>query len=426
MTSPTRRRFTAGLGATLLAGPFVDLLRPRRAHAQGAAAARRLLVFYSPNGCIHRHWRPEGGERDFVFPAGSVLEPLTPHRDDLVVIDGLDFLTGNNHEGGQAAMLTNGGGAGTPTRGMSIDQFVASRIGAADRFPSLEFGVLTDIWGANPQTRISYRGPGELVHPDADPRRAFGRMFADVAGGADAAARRRMLRRSVLDLARVELSDLHTRVGRLERLKLEAHLSSLRSVEQSLFADVACGAPDEPDRLDKDTNDNTPALLDAQSALAVTALACGMTKVATVQLSHTVSPVVFNWVGNDEGHHSLSHASDQQVAQVAQFIDAERWCAAQFGALLDRLRATEDPDGGGSLLDSTLVMWAKEMGDSRAHVCLDVPFVLAGGGLQGGRYLHHDGVPHSRLLVSLCHQLGVDVETFGDPSTSVGGLAGLA
>ncbi|MEZ4473522.1 MAG: DUF1552 domain-containing protein [bacterium] len=420
----TRRRFTAGLGAALLAGPFCRLLGGT-AHAQGVAP-RRLLTFFSPNGTIHRHWRPTGGERDFVLPPGSILEPLGPWRDRLVIVDGLDFFTGDNHEGGQAAMLTNQGGAATPTRGMSLDQYVASRIGADDRFSSLELGVLTDLWGSGRQTRISYRGPGELVHPDADPRRAFDRLFADLAGGPAAAARRRARRLSVLDVARAELADLHQRVGQLERRKLEAHLEALRGVERGLAeGGGGCGAPTPPDALAPGDNDNAPAILAAQLDLAVLALACGMTRVATVQLSHTVSPLVFRWAGNSDQHHSLSHADDSQVEAVGQFVAAERWVAGQFGALLDRLAGTPDPEGEGSLLDNTVVLWAKEMGDSRAHVCQSVPFVLAGGGLRGGRYLRYPGESHARLLVSICQQLGLDNDTFGDPTTGRDALPGL-
>lgn len=421
----TRRQLLHGIGGALLAAPFARLLTGT-ARAQGAPTARRLIIYFSPNGTIHQHWRPTGGERDFAFAPGTMLEPLAPHRDDLVVIDGLDFYTGTNHEGGMAAMLTNAGGGGTETRNMSLDQFVAARIGEGDRFPSLEYGVLTDPWGGGVQTRMSYRGPGELVHPDADPRRAFGRMFADLLGGDDVIARKRARRQSVIDLARDELIDIRRRVGRAEQEKLDGHLASLRSLERSLFGEgLACPAPLEPDPLGKDVNDNFPAILDSQLRLAVAALACGMTKVASVQLSHTVSPVVFSWAGNTDGHHSLSHASDQQVAQIGQFVAAERYCAQQFGVLLDLLKATPDPEGG-TLLDSTVVLWAKEMGDSRAHVCESVPFVLAGGGFRGGRYLRYDGQSHSHLLVSICHALGLQNQTFGDPSTGSGPLPGLA
>lgn len=422
--STTRRGFVQSLGAGLLAAPFCRLLTGE-ARAQVPDGPRRLLIFSSPNGCIHNRWRPSGGERDFELRAGSVLEPLQRWRERLLIIDGVNFFTGTNHEGGQSAMLTNHGGAGTPTRGMSVDQVIAEHIGGADRFRSLEFGVLTDLWGAQGQTRINYRGPGELVHPDWDPRRAFGRMFGDLAGDVDARDRRRRLRQSILDTQRAELTDLHRRVGRAEQIKLQAHLASIRSVEQSLFSEVGgCAAPDAPDALQPGINDNGPALLNAQIDLAVTALACGLTHVATVQFSHTVSPVVFTWAGNVDGHHSLSHASDNQADKVQDFVDAERWMAGRFAHLLDRLQNTDDPETGGTLLDSTVVMWCKEMGDPRLHVAEDVPFVLAGA-VNGGRYLHFNGDSHSKLLVSLTRMFGMELDTFGDPTTARGGLAGV-
>lgn len=427
----TRRRFMSNVGASLVAAPFCQFLA-QPARAQGRGRARRLLIFFSPNGTIHQHWRPAGQGEEFQLPEGSILEPLARHRDDLLILDGIDFMTGNNHEGGMAAMLTNRGGDGTQTRGMSLDQYVAGQIGGADRFSSLEFGVLTDPWGGSIQTRMSYQPGGQLVHPDSDPRRAFTRMFGERVGDVGAVDLRRRRRRSILDMVSTELTDLHRRLGRIEQVKLQAHLESIRSVEQSLFAQVnngGCGLPEQPDPLDKDTYANCPALTRSQIDLAVASLACGLTKVASVQLSHTVSPVVFSWVGNSDGHHSLSHADDAQVNKVADFVNAERWCAEQFAYLIDRMKATPNPDGDGSLFDETVILWTKELGDSRAHTCESVPFVLAGsagGAFRPGRHLRFDGVPHSQLLVSVCQALGLENDTFGDPSTGVGGLAGLA
>ncbi|MCB9523988.1 MAG: DUF1552 domain-containing protein [Myxococcales bacterium] len=424
----TRRGFTAGLAGTLLAAPFTRLLTGT-AHAQdGGAGPRRFMVFYGPNGTVHAHWRPQGTPQDYRFQAGGVLEPLAARKAQLLLVDGLDFATADNHEGGQAAMLTNGGGERSPTRGASLDQVIADHIGGQSRFPSLELGVLTDIWGAGRQTRMSYRAGAEIVHPDADPRRVFERLFGAVAGSPEALARTRALRQSVLDTARDELADLHRRVGRAERQKLEAHLDALRSVEQQLFAEQpgTCDAPQSPARLNKDRNDDVPALLDAQLRLAVQALACGHTRVASVQLSHTVSPVVYSWLGIDDGHHALSHADDHQVAKVQQFVACERWVAERFDELLGLLAATPDPDvEGASLLDTTLVLWPKEMGDPRLHTCRDVPFVLAGGGIRGGRWLQVD-THHARLLVSICQLFGLPLDTFGDPQAQQGPLAGVA
>lgn len=417
----TRRSFVAGLGAALIAAPFVSLLgAPSRARA--AAGPKRLLVFFTPNGTIHRYWRPAGGESDFTIPAGSILEPLAPHRADLLILDELDFYGVDNHEPGMKAMLTNNGSSTDESQGMSIDQFVAARIGATTRFRSLEFGVQTSAWGGQAQTRMSYSAPGVFVSPDDDPRSAWRRMFGDLAGGAEAAAQRLARRRSILDVTRAELVDLRDRLGAEERIKLEAHLESLRSVERGLESSGgSCEVPATPDRVGTYDNDSFPAIAQQQIDLAVRALACGLTNVASLQLSHTVGDRVYSWLGISDGHHSLSHADDGNEAKVADFVAVERWNAAQFAYLLESLKAAPDP-AGGTMLDSTLVLWAKELGDGRMHTCASVPWVLAGGGLRTGRYLRLGGENHARVLVSICRAFGLANETFGDPRAGRGGL----
>lgn len=421
-----RRSFLAGLGASLLATPFCSLLS---GEAQaGAVPARRLLIFFSPNGTIHEHWRPSGSEEAYSFPAGSILEPLTHLREHLLVLGGLDFHNGTNHEGGMAAMLTNGGGQSTPTQGKSIDQYIAAQLGGATRFPSLELGVQTSAWGGNSQTRMCYAGPGTYVTPDDNPHNVWSRMFEGLVGDASAAQLLRERRVSVLDLAREELQELHNRVGVEERLKLQAHMESLFSLEQSLGEVGTCAVTDPPMGAGIYANENFPTIGTAQMDLAVTALACGMTNIATVQFSHTVGPTVFSWLGISEGHHSLSHAGDTDTTGVANFVATERWYAEQFAYLVEKMLATPDPETGGSLLDSTVVLWAKELGDGRLHTCEGVPFVIAGNGggaFRTGRYVDCGGQFHSRLLVSICQAMGLTNETFGDPAAGTGGLEGL-
>jgi len=356
------------------------------------------------------------------------LEPLSHLRDDLIVIDGLDFHNGNNHEGGMAAMLTNGGGQSTPTQGKSLDQFVAAQVGGDTRFSSLEFGVQTSAWGGSSQTRMSYAGPSTYMTPDDNPLNVYGRMFDGLTGDAVTAQRIRERRLSVLDIARDELQDLHNRVGLAERIKLEAHMEALFSVEQSLGDVGGCVPGVAPDALDVYNNVNFPAIGRAQMDLAVTSLACGMTNVASVQFSHTVGPTVFSWLGISDGHHSLSHAGDGDTVGVANFVATERWYAEQFAYLVEQMMLTPDPETDGSLLDSTVVLWAKELGDGRMHTCEGVPFVIAGdggGAFRTGRYLQCGGQYHSRLLVSICQAMGLNNDTFGDPGAGTGGLTEL-
>ena len=424
-----RRQFAAGLGASLLASPLLRMLSGE-AHA-AAPFARRLIVFFTPNGTVHQHWRPSGTETDFTFPVGSVLEPLTPHRANLLVCDGIDFLQVDNHDGGMANMLTGGGTAQSATGGMSVDQFLARKMGQSSRFQSLEFGVQTSLWGATRSTRMSYSAPGVFASPEDNPRNAFQRLFGALGGDATAAQKQLQRRKSMLDLVRGELGELSQRVGAEEKRKLEQHLESLRQTERGLTEPVAvpgCSSATAPLAMDAMANANFPAVGRAQTDLLVSALACGMTRVASLQWSHTVAPQVFTWAGVNEGHHELSHKGDSNTAGVANFIKCERWFAEQFAYLLSALKARPDLEGGGTMLDTTLVLWAKELGDSRLHTCRSVPFVLAGGTssyFRFGRYLRYSGASHQKLLTSVCHALGVTLDAFGDASRSTGPLSGL-
>lgn len=394
--------------------------------------ARRLVVFFSPNGTVHRRWRPEVTGERFRFPAGSILEPLAPIADQLTIVDGLDFVGTSNHEGGMSAMLTGGGGLSSPTRGASVDQWIAGRLPADSRFPSLELGVQTSAWGGNVQTRMSYRQAGEMVPPNDRPAEVHRRLFADAAGGPGAAEVLLRKRRSVLDLARAELDELRAALGAEERTKLDAHEESLRRVELGLTgggtAPTAC-APPAILSLSPGDNDNFPAIGRAQTDLLVAALACGATRVASLQWSHTVSPTVFSWLGIGDGHHALSHTDDANAAGLDAFVAAERWFAEQLVYLVSRLAELPEPGAPGSMLDHSLVVWAKEMGDSRLHECKAVPFVLAGsagGFLRPGRYLTFPGTSHARLLVSICQAMGLDDRVFGDAAHGTGPLEGLA
>lgn len=425
-----RRTFAYGAALAAVAAPFLALSR-RDSHAGTPRAARRLVVFFTPNGTVHRHWRPAVEGAGWSFPAGSILEPLAAVKRHLVVLDGVDFIGASNHEGGMAAMLTGSGDATSVSMGMSVDQYIARAVGSTSRLASLELGVQTSAWGGNVQTRMSYAGPGRFVPPDDEPASVYRRLFASMAPAPGMVDAMRSRRQSVLDLVRGDLRDLHSRVGADERRKLDAHLESLRRVEVSLSGPGAptatCAAPTLAE-VDHRQNGNFPAVGRAQMELLLAALSCGATKVASIQWAHTVAPHVFSWLGSSEGHHALSHMGDGNAAGVADFVRSERWFAEQFAWLVGRLAELPEPGGAGSMLDHTLVVWSKEMGDSRLHDCLSVPFVLAGaagGALATDRYLRLDHMPHQRLLVSICHAMGLDNPTFGDPARGAGPLPGL-
>lgn len=427
-----RRTFLTALGASALT-PLLSRTAPlgrSRARAQSAAApVKRLLIFFSPNGVVPSFYWPSGEGSNFSFAAGSVLEPVMSFSPRLVILNGVDFKGVSNHEGGMEAMLT-GGGADTSTQGQSVDQFIASRLPSDTPFPSLELSVETDAWGGGVQTRMLYAPGHTFVSPDQDPVSVYKRLFgaADATPGqVDAALRKKL---SVLDVLRHEIAGLKSRVGTEEHQKLDAHLDALRRMENGLTGVTmtsGCAAPPAPKQVDPNAHENFAAITKSQIDLAVTALSCGMTRVATLQLSHTVGPHVFSWLGLSEGHHTLSHSDDSNTMGVGEYVKAERWIAEQFNYLLTSLDALPEPSGDGTLLDNTLVVWARELSDGRLHNCESVPFVLAGakGWLQPGRYLKLDGEPHQKLLVSICQALGVDTDTFGNATLGMGPLSGL-
>ena len=308
-----RRQVLQGLGAGLAGVPLLGRFGARSSHAAGSAgAAKRLAIFFSPNGTVHEHWRPTGTGTDYAIPAGSVLEPLTDWRERIIVCDGIDFVGTSNHEGGMAAMLTGQGDESSATGGMSLDQYVATELAAPTKFASLELGVLTSPWGGSNQTRMSYSGPGSFVTPDDDPANVFDRMFADVQGGDAEADRLKARRGRVVDTLVGEVGRMRSRLGKSERAKLDAHLDALAWLEQGITGGISCEAPDPMMPLSHLSNDAFPDVGRQQMDLLVMSLLCDVTRVASIQWSHTVSPVVFSWLGMSEGHHTLSHIDDGQ------------------------------------------------------------------------------------------------------------------
>jgi len=426
-----RRQSLKSMGAALLCAPFYRLLsEPARARA--AIAPKRIIFWFSPNGTVHKHWRPAGGETDFSFAAGSILEPLAAHRDSLIILDGLDFVgtRGGSHEGGMEHALTGGGGP-------SLDQFMASQLGMATSFPSIELGVQTSAWGASIQTRLSYNDKHQYVHPEDDPGAAYRRLFGGAGpttsstpstGSAPAVDPRK----SVLDVVRGELNALKKQLGAEEQIKLDAHLDSLRQIERRTAGAAAaggasCAGMQAPKIADPKSNEQFPEVGKLQMDILVAAAACDLSRVLTLQWTHTVSPTIFSWAGASEGHHELSHKDDGNQAGVAAFVLAERWVTEQFVAFLDRLKATPEADGSGTLLDTSTVVWVKELGDGRLHDFKSVPFIIAGGGngyWNSGRYLKMDAVPHQKLLVSLGQSMGIAMESFGSDMVT-GALGGL-
>ncbi|MEQ9322699.1 MAG: DUF1552 domain-containing protein, partial [Polyangiaceae bacterium] len=240
--------------------------------------------------------------------------------------------------------------------------------------------------------------------------------------------------KSVLDAVIKDYEAFNGKLGYDDRQRLEQHLEAIREVEKRLDAVGGFGEACELPIIDSpgsayEQESNYPVTGRAQMDLLVMALACDITRVASLQWSRAVSNVNFGNLGVpqqlSEGHHSLSHYDDNQGAAQADLLEINK-NTEQFAYLLGKMDAIQEGDG--TMLDNTVVVWVNELGKGNSHTRNDIPFLLAGG-CQGyfetGRALDLNGAPHGQLLVSIANAMDVPITTFGVEEFSQGPLPGL-
>jgi hypothetical protein len=326
---------------------------------------------------------------------------------------GSPALEGNLFDGGNGNMTGWGGGT-------SIDQMLVQALSPDTPYASLQFGVQTG--DPNIVTRCIYSAPEAPLHPEPDPYTMFDALYANV--GVDQAEldRLRARKQSVIDAVQAQLGKLEGKVAKHDRMKIEAHLDAVRAIETRLDADFsACQPPPVGDKLDINANDNFPLVIDLQTQLMVSALACDVTRFASMQWSRGFSGIRHGWIGKTEGHHTYSHNGES-----FNNTDIDRWYAERFRDLILYLKSY--PEGDGTMLDNTIVVWGREI-PAPSHFGLPYPIVIAGGGagtIQTGRYLDYGDTPHSALLVSICNAMGMPgVTSVGTIDPDTGPLPGL-
>ena len=431
----TRREFLRHLGVSSAALPFLSGL-PGLNAAEGRQG-KRLIIMFSPNGTIPWEFWPEGETLDFK----RILKPLEPFRDNLVTLSGVHNKVegdGDRHMRGMSCLLTGTellpgniqGGSDTPAgwaSGISIDQeiknFLQSRDETRTRFGSLEFGVAVPN-RADPWTRMSYAGPNQPIAPVDDPEQMLGKLYGRMKDKESLT--------SIIDGVRDDLAKVSKKLGAEDRVRLEEHLTLVREMEAELQRgneDLNLTHP--VPEIDPDielVNDNTPRLSRMQIDLLVNSMANDMTRVATLQFMRSVGQARMNWLGIKDGHHSLSHESDENKEAVESLTKINEWFAGELAYLTKRLAETPEPGGDGSMLDNTLVVWLNELGKGNSHTLDDIPFVLLGGkahGLKAGRALNFGGVSHNRLWLSIAQSMGHGIQTFGNAKFCEGGALNL-
>lgn len=447
----TRRRFLEGLGLTAAALPLVPYLE---SEADEGALPRRIIVFCTTTGMTGRYpgnWAPTGTEHDFAL--GKILGPLSGGYDMFgVPISDLstrcNYFQGINmesykdsppiggHPRGMGNCLTatplqpgnlfeGGGGQAGWADGISVDQELAGAIGQETAFSSIELGVGNFGGVGHLRYVLSYKGAANPLPVDSDPYSVFDRLFGDLALDPEEMARLRAERLSVIDYLDRDLARFTGRIAKADAHKMEAHLDAIRSIENQLTTGVgaSCTTPEVEAGV---SVDNFPAVGRLQMDLIVAAMACGLTNVATLMWGSAPNGRLFDWIpGVTLGYHEASHAGTADATAQDQLELISMWFTRRYAYLLQRL--ADIPEGDGSMLDNTLVLWTSENAQSNNHSPNNMPYVLAGnvGGLQSGRFLSYPGVPHNQLMVSLCQLMGHDIDQFGHPDYGAGGLAGL-
>jgi hypothetical protein len=437
------RRTVLRAAGTAIALPLLEAMLPRRARAAGPA--KRFIAFFSANGTIPTNWVPKGTETAFTL--SPILMPLEPFKQKLIILQGVDQQgggAGDGHQNGMAGWLTgqptnsgpfkggngeNGGWANGP----SVDQRIAQEIAktVTTKLKSLELGVQSDLGGgATNWSRMCYAGPDQPLPPESNPAQTFMRVFGDLTAGSGEADKLRAQRKSVLDGVMAQFTYIKSKVGADDGRKMTAHFEAVRDIETRLAATSAgasCAKPTLDPIANVNANDSFPAVGKLQMDLLAMALACDLTRVASLQWSRSVSPTRFSWLTITRGHHDISHDGDSNTTSVDELTRINRWYAEQFAYLLGKLNAVVEP--GGTLLDNSLLLWGNELAKGNAHSRNDAPYLLAGSAANyfpTGRYLAYTGnVPHNNLLVSVLNALDVPVTTFGKPEWCTGPLARL-
>jgi hypothetical protein len=427
--SLSRRTVLRGMGATL-ALPLLESMVPAfAAPAQSAAATpRRFGIVFVPLGERPGYWTPATTGADFEFT--QILRPIEHHRHALTIVSETCAPI-DGHAVTVAAWLTGS----IPKRtiaedvraGQSIDQVIAKKIGRETVFPSLE--IATEdftgyIGGCDTQYACAYMNTLSWANEttplpmEINPRIVFERMFGRAATVEQRAERLRT-ERSILDSVRADVADLQSGLGPRDRSRLSAYLEHVREIEQRIQraeaqTATAVTVPAAPIGIPDDFEQHVALMFD----LMALAYEADVTRVFTFMMSRDASQRVYPNIGIAEPHHSMSHHGNNPE-KLANLVALNTYHMSLFAKFIDRLKAT--PDGDGTLLDHSLILFGSGMSESDTHSRLNLPIALVGrdgGTLKGNRHVQaKPETPLANLMLSLADRFGVEAEKFGTLST---------
>jgi hypothetical protein len=439
-----RRTFLKGMGAAI-ALPVLDAMTPALAAARAKAPPLRLAFTYVPNGVTMNEWTPAAAGRSFELT--RVLKPLEAFRQDMTVISGLAQRNGNalgdgpgDHARAAAAYLTGVHPRKTAgadiQNGISVDQIAARHLSAETRFASLELGCDDSRTVGNCDSgyscaytnSLAWRGPATPMPPETNPRLVFERLFGDVDTSLtpEQRARRLRYRRSILDLVGERSKALSIDLGPSDRRKLDEYLTSIRDIEQRIQKAEADPTGLTP-TIDKPTG--IPVLyadyVNLMFDLQLVAFQTDSTRIVTLMMGREGSMRTYPEIGVPDPHHPLTHHRGN-AEWIERVTKVNVMHMEQFAGFLTKLKAT--PDGDGTLLDHSMVIYGSGLSDGNRHTHEDLPVVIAGhgAGFRGGEHLVcPKDTPMTNLFLTLLDRMGVHEERIGDSTGRFDVVAGL-
>ena len=425
----SRRSLLRGAGVGL-ALPLLDAMVP--AFAATSPRPPRLAFIYAGNGIVHEHWKPKTVGRNFAMPLN--LAPLTPLREELNVLTGLahrqaeTFGDGTgDHPRSSAAWLTGVHAYDRTRPGVEVklattaDQLAAHVIGKDTAVASLELAVDAPLQGSCDSgdcfyvNTVSWRNETTPNLAETHPRIVFERLFGDGGSSAERLARARA-RGSILDSVSSEAARLAASLGGGDATKLDEYLDSVREIERRIQSAESRGEsdvvlPERPTDIPDSYEEHARLMFDLQ----VLAFKTDTTRITSMIMSRELSGLSYANIGVPEAHHAISHhrGDPELVAKKARIDTYHVQLLAEFAA---KLHAT--PDGDGSLLDNSLVLYGSGMGDGNLHRHADLPCLMLGklgGTLKTGQHVAYpDGTPMTNLLLTLLDKVGARVDKLGD------------
>lgn len=386
--------------------------------ARGAGeGARRFMAVGNLLGFQQKSFFPATPGK--AYEETALLKPLAANRKHLTVYRGLD----HGLKGGHFAVHTFLSGVlhheaqDMPDGNVTIDQFIAEKIGPQTRFPSLTVGSEGGIHGG---CQIAWTRSGVRVPPITGPSELFDKLFVSDSKDRQAQkVRQNRLQGSILDAVLEDANRLAGKVNGEDRAKLEEYFTSVRDVEKRLELRERWTDQPKPEApFDRPANRNTVEDLPLLYEMIALALQTDSTRVATLEIGGSFLP---QHLGIDHSYHSMSHHGNKSET-VANLVKLETYQIEHFNKFLARLAGISD--GERSLLDSTSVLFGSGMGNGASHTNTDLPIILAGGGNRHGEFkqVAKNGkrrVPLCNLFLDIAQGMGLEVDSFGTSTGTI-------